>query len=148
MAVLLDGRINRLTFMIGSGIGLAIMILIITIFIVPVALIDIVVNGSHVSVAFKPLYYIVFLVPGFIYFIYFCILAIKRAHDCGYPGVPILLVFTIAEVIGRLADLWILNFVSLLLLGLLFIIPGQKTRNNFGARPPTRFRMSSLRLNT
>lgn len=135
-----------MTFIIGCGLGLTIMILVIVIFIVPLALIDIVANGSHVSTAFKPVYYIVFLVPAFVYFVYFCILAIKRAHDCGYPGVPILLVFTIVEVVGRLADLWLLNLGALVLIGLLFLIPGQKTRNNFGARPPARFRLASLKL--
>ncbi len=134
--------------MIGSGLGLGIMILVIGIFIVPVALIDIVINGSRVSAAFKPIYYIVFLIPAIAYFLYFCILTIRRAHDCGYPGVPILTVFVIVELIGRMANLWLLSLGGFLLLGLLFLIPGQKTRNNFGARPPARFRLSSLRLDT
>ncbi len=145
MLPLLEGRINRTTFVIGSGLGLAILGLVVAIFIIPVALIDIVINGSRISAVFKPIYYI-FLVPLLVYLCYFGILAIKRTHDCGLPGIPLFILFVGFMAAGRLSDVWLLNLAGLVLVALLFVIPGQRARNKFGPRPPARFRFSSLRI--
>jgi len=144
---LLHGRIDRRTFIIGNALAIAVLGVISAVFLIPLAVLDIVFNGSKASVVFKPIYYI-FLIPAAIFCMYFFVLAVRRAHDFGYPGVPILLLFFGLQVGARLSDFWILNVASFLILFALCIVPGNKLRNQFGGRPPRRFKLSSLRLDT
>ncbi len=146
MMPLLEGRIDRKTFIMGSAVGLGILLAVIIMFIIPIGLIDIVVNQSH-SVNFRPVYFI-FAIPAIVYAFYFGVLAIKRAHDIGLPGVPLLIIVGIAEFISRLTGWWIPHLLALLLLLLLVIYPSHKGSNKFGPRPHKRFRIANLRLNS
>lgn len=133
------GRINRKTFLAGNIVGIALLGFAALIYIVPLALIDIVVNGQNVSPIFKALYAL-FLIPGIFYFFYFSVLFVKRMHDIGYPGLLILWLFIIGELVSRVADIWALNLVGLVLILGLCALPGQKRRNNFGPKPQKKFR--------
>lgn len=141
---LLEGRIDRKTFVIASGAGLGVLLAVIAVFIIPIGLIDIVVNQSH-SINFKPVYFI-FLVPAAVYAFYFSVLAIKRAHDLGLPGVPLLFLLGFLEVISKLTGWWVPHLLVLGMLISLIACPGHKARNKFGPSPHKRFRFANLRL--
>jgi uncharacterized membrane protein YhaH (DUF805 family) len=138
------GRINRKTFVIGNIVGLSLLGFAALIYIVPIAVIDIVVNGTkHAAPVFKLLYSL-FLIPFIFYFFFFTVLFVKRMHDIGFPGLLILWVFIIAEGLARVVDIWELNVLGLLIvLGVCFL-PGQKIRNNFGPQPGKKFKMNNL----
>lgn len=137
------GRINRKTFVLGNMVGLSVLGFAGLIYIVPLALIDIVVNGSNVSSVFKVLYAL-FIIPAIFYFFFFSVLFVKRMHDIGFPGLLILWIFIIGEGVARVADIWELNIAGLLLLIAVCFLPGQKKRNNFGPRPGKKFKMDNI----
>lgn len=137
------GRINRKTFVLGNIVGLSVLGFAGLIYIVPLALIDIVVNGSNVSSVFKVLYAI-FIIPAIFYFFFFSVLFVKRMHDIGFPGLLILWIFIIGEGVARVADIWELNILGFLLLLAVCFLPGRKKRNNFGPRPGKKFKMDNI----
>lgn len=142
---LLEGRIDRKTFIIGSGVGLGFLLGVIIVFIVPIALIDIVINLSN-DINFRPVYYIILIPAAVIYAFYFSVLAIKRAHDFGFPGIPLLGLVGILEVTSRLSGQWLPHLLVLMLLVVLIVLPGHKGSNKFGPSPHKRFRFANLRL--
>ena len=137
------GRINRKTFVLGNLIGLAALGFAALIYIVPLALIDIVVNGSEGSVVFRALYGL-FVVPAIFYFFYFSVLFVRRLHDVGMPGMLLFWSFILLMGCARLLDIWILNVVALAILAAVVLLPGQKRSNAFGAKPGPKFRLASL----
>jgi uncharacterized membrane protein YhaH (DUF805 family) len=137
------GRINRKTFLIGNIVGLSVLGFVGLIYIVPLAIIDIVVNGSHASSIFKYLYAL-FIIPAIFYFFYFSVLFVKRMHDIGYPGILILWLFIIAEGVSRVLNIWEFNILGLLLILALCALPGRKARNNFGPSPGKKFKLHDL----
>lgn len=144
MMPLLEGRIDRKTFVLGIAVGLGVLLAVIIIFIIPIGLIDIIVNQSN-RVSFKPIYFI-FVVPAVVYIFYFSVMAIKRAHDFGWPGVPLLFLIGVSEVISQFTGWWLPHLLVLLMLLALCVLPSQKERNKFGPRPHKRFRFANLRL--
>lgn len=137
------GRINRKTFFLGNIVGLAVLGFAGLIYIVPLALIDIIVNGSNVSPVFKALYAL-FIIPALFYFFYFSVLFVKRMHDIGFPGLLILWTFIIVEVVARVADIWMLNIAGFVILLAVCFLPGQRRRNNFGPHPGKKFKTSDI----
>lgn len=137
------GRINRKTFVFGNIVGLAILGFAALIYIVPVAIIDIVINGSNPSSIFKLLYY-VFLIPAIFYFFFFTVLFVKRMHDIGYPGILILWIFIFAQIVSQLLGIWQLSVLSFVILLGVCALPGQKIRNNFGPKPSKKFKINDL----
>lgn len=138
------GRINRKTFVLGNMVGLALLGFAALIYVVPIAVIDIIVNGSKNAPSVFKVLYSMFLIPAVFYFFYFSVLFVKRMHDIGYPGMLILWSFIIVEVLARLADIWILNILGVLVVFIVCFFPGQKIRNNFGPKPGKKFRMENL----
>lgn len=141
-----DGRINRKTFLLGNIVGLALLGFAALIYIVPLAIADIVINSagnSGGSIIFKFLYGL-FVIPAIFYFFYFTVLFVKRMHDIGYPGLAILWGFIGLELAARLFDIWILNIVGLLIVLGVCALPGQKVRNNFGPKPHKKFSLDNL----
>lgn len=137
------GRINRKTFLAGNVVGLSALGFAALIYIVPLALADIIINGSHNSSIFK-LLYMLFVIPAVFYFFYFSVLFVKRLHDIGFPGMLILWLFIGSEIGARLLNLWELNLLGILIVLALCALPGQKSRNNFGPKPSKKFRSADL----
>lgn len=138
-----NGRITRTTFVIGNAIGLGILAFIAFIYIVPLAILDIVINGSNASSVFRVLYSF-YAIPALFYFFFFAVLFVRRMHDIGYPGMLILWLFIGLQVVARVADIWLLNLVGLLIVLGLCALPGQKARNNFGPKPQKKFSVKDL----
>lgn len=125
-------------------VGLGVMGFIALIYIVPIAVIDIIVRGSdNAPWLFKTLYTLYFI-PGIFYLFFFAVLFVKRMHDIGYPGMLILWSFIVIEILARLADIWLLNILGIVLLLAVCALPGQKGSNNFGPKPSKRFRLQNL----
>jgi uncharacterized membrane protein YhaH (DUF805 family) len=139
------GRINRKTFLIGNIIGLCVLGFAALLYIVPLAIMDIVINKSTVSSVFRVLYSL-FLIPALFYFFYFSVLFVKRMHDIGYPGLLILWSFIIMEGVARVLDIWVLNIVGFVLIIGVCALPGQKARNNFGQKPHKKFKLADLAI--
>jgi uncharacterized membrane protein YhaH (DUF805 family) len=140
------GRINRKTFLLGNMLGLSILGFIALIYIVPVAVIDLVVNasaGAGAGSVFKVLYGL-YLIPVLFYAFYAAVLFVKRMHDIGYPGMFILIVFVISQVLSRIADIWLLNILAFVIVSVVCLFPGKKDRNNFGPKPHKKFRLRDL----
>ena len=112
-------------------------------YIVPLAIIDIIVSGSNVSPVFKALY-MLFIVPAIFYFFYFSVLFVKRMHDIGFPGLLILGFIIILELIARIVDIQILNIAGFVILLGVSALPGQKNRNSFGQRPQKKFKTADI----
>lgn len=139
------GRINRKTFILGNIIGLAVLGFGALIYIVPLALMDIVINGSNASAVFRVLYSL-FVIPALFYFFYFSVLFVRRLHDMGFPGMLIFWSFIFMEGVARILDIWVLNIVGFLIILSICLLPGQKTRNNFGQKPGRKFKLSDLAI--
>lgn len=138
-----SGRITRTTFVMGNAIGLGVLAFVALIYIVPLAILDIVINGSRPSSIF-PILYSLYIVPCIFYFFYFAVLFVKRMHDIGYPGMLILWAFILIEALARLMDIWELNILGFLIVLGLCALPGQKVRNNFGPKPHKKFALKDL----
>lgn len=138
-----NGRITRTTFVFGNAIGLGVLAFIALIYIVPLAILDIVINGSNPSPVF-PVLYSLFIIPALFYFFFFAVLFVRRMHDIGYPGMLILWSFIFVEAAARLLDIWPLNILGLLIILGLCALPGQKVRNNFGPKPHKKFALKDL----
>lgn len=140
------GRINRKTFIFGNLIGAGVLGFVALIYIVPLALIDIVINslsGNDISGIFKVLYSL-FLIPAVFYAFYFSVLFVKRLHDIGYPGMLILWSFIFLLAFARLTDISIFNLGALLILAGVTLLPGQKARNPFGQKPHNKFKLADV----
>ena len=137
------GRINRKTFILGNIIGLAVLGFAALIYVVPIAIIDIVVNKDALSVIFRVLYSL-FLIPALFYFFFFSVLFVRRLHDVGYPGMLILWLLIGMLGLWKVTDIWGLNIVAFLIVVLVTLLPGQKARNNFGQRPGKKFKMADI----
>lgn len=137
------GRVNRKTFILGNIVGLTILGFAGLIYIVPLAIMDIVINGSNASSVFKVLYGL-FIIPVVFYLFYASVLLVKRMHDIGYPGLLILWSFIFLEAVSRLTDLWFINAALFLAVLGICALPGQKKVNSFGAKPGKKFKLDNL----
>ena len=137
------GRINRKTFLLGNIVGLSLLGFAALIYIIPLAIADIVINGSNGSVLFKFLYGL-FVIPAIFYFFYFTVLFVKRMHDIGYPGMLMLWAFFILEFIAFFFGFRELNLVVFIIIAGVCFMPGKKVRNNFGPKPHKKFKLQDL----
>jgi uncharacterized membrane protein YhaH (DUF805 family) len=137
------GRINRKTFLLGNIIGLVILGVAGVVYILPLALIDLVIGKPSVSSIFKYIYAL-FIIPAIFYFFFFATLFVKRMHDIGYPGIMLLWSFIFLELLARLKDIWILNIIVLIILLGICALPGRKQRNNFGPKPHKKFKLDDI----
>lgn len=140
------GRINRKTFLIGNAVGLAVLGFAALIYIVPVAIFDILVGALRESGSpgiFKILYGL-FIVPCIFYLFFFSVLFVKRLHDIGFPGILILWIFIGLQVVSQLISFWPLHLISLAMLAGVCLLPGQKSRNIFGPKPTKKFKMQHI----
>jgi uncharacterized membrane protein YhaH (DUF805 family) len=144
---MLNGRINRKTFIIGNLVALAILGVICFIVVVPVALLEIVIKNNIVDHIFNTLFYILAF-PALLYLYYVSVLMIKRAHDIGLPGLLIALGVITCIIVAKLADLHYFNLLAILIVFGLALAPGARGRNNFGPMPRKKFRPSELKINT
>lgn len=140
------GRINRKTFVLGNGIGLALLAAVALIYIVPVAIIDIVISGSGGSSPIFKALYSLFIIPSLFYFFFAAVLFVKRMHDIGYPGMLLLWGFILIEILARVVDIWELNILGIVIILGVCALPGQKDRNYFGPKPHKNFRLHDLVL--
>ncbi len=138
------GRINRKTFVLGNAIGLGVLGFVALIYIVPVAIIDILVSGAGGSSTVFKVLYSLFAIPALFFFFYASVLFVKRMHDIGYPGLLLLWSFIILEVVSHLINLWFLNIIVFFVLAAVCALPGQKERNTFGPKPNKKFKLESL----
>ena len=143
MLSLFAGRLDRKSYIVGNGLALGILFAAVLIFVIPIAILDLLINGANSSQIFKVLYLIV-VVPAVMWYFFFMILMVRRLHDLGYPGLLVVILFTLSEGAGRVLDIWILHLAGLILIALLCALPGQKSRNNFGNKPPKRFKIAML----
>ena len=139
------GRINRKTFVLGILIGLAALGFAALIYIVPLALIEIVAFGSEGSVIIRVLYGL-FVIPIIFFLFYASVLFVRRLHDIGFPGMIILWSIVLLMGLGRVLDIWLLNLLAVLIVGLVTLAPGQKDRNRFGAKAPRKFSLKQLAI--
>jgi len=141
----LQGRIDRKTFIIGNLIAFGAFLMAAALIMIPLAIVSIVANSGTLD---EIIGFLVFLVaiPGIFYYLYFCILMIKRAHDIGWPGLLLVSGFTLAVIFGRILDIYQLNFLAILILLFFCIKPGMKSRNNFGPVPRKKFKIGNLKV--
>ena len=140
-----SGRVDRKTFLIGICFGLGGLAIVALIYIVPIAVIDIIINKPGVTSVLSFLYKL-YALPVLFFYFFFSILFVRRIHDLGYPGMLALFGFTGAIVLGKLLDFAVLNLLALLLLAVITLKKGQASRNNFGPKPPKRFKSENLKV--
>ncbi len=138
------GRINRKTFVLGNALGLAVLGFVALIYILPIAVIDIVVSGSGGSSPVFKVLYGLFIIPSLFFFFFAAVLFVRRMHDIGYPGMLLLWTFVILQLASRIADIWLLNIIGLIILLGVCALPGQKKRNNFGPPPAKKFKVHDV----
>jgi len=142
----LSGRIDRRTYVAGNVVALGILLVFCCLIVVPVAILSLAVaNKTFDSII--SLLYVLLLFPAILYYVYFIVLMVKRAHDIGWPGLLIAILFTAAMVLGRDSHLWFLNVAGLLLIAFFCIKPGTKSRNAFGPVPRKKFSLDNLKIN-
>lgn len=146
MLDLFAGRLDRKSYIIGNAVALGVLFVAVLIIVIPTAILDLLINSNRDSSLFDVLYMIL-LVPGAAWYFFFMILMVRRLHDLGYPGLLAVIAFTFIELAGRLLDLWILNLFGILFIALLCIVPGQKSRNQFGNKPTRQFHLTVLKPN-
>lgn len=139
------GRVNRKTFILGNLVGLTVLGFAALIYIVPLALIDIIINKSIISAIFKVLYTL-FLIPVVFYLFFFSVLFVRRLHDAGRPGMLVLWTFFLLLGLWKVLDIWGLNIAAFLLVVIVTLLPGQKARNNFGPKPHPKFKMENIAI--
>jgi len=136
----LHGRIDRKTFIIGNLVAFGAFLAAAALIMIPLAIVSLVLNSR----AFDEVMGVLVLViafPAIFYYLYFCMLMVKRAHDIGWPGLLLVLGFTLAVVFGRVLDLY-----QLIILLFFALKPGMKARNNFGPVPRKKFKMDNLKV--
>lgn len=141
----LEGRINRKTYIIGNLVAIGVLIAFCSIIVIPLAILQLAIGNKTFDDVLSILYFAV-IFPALLYYFYFCVLMVKRAHDIGYPGLLLAFGFTLAMIIGHFFDLYLLNILAILLIGLLCAMPGKKSRNNFGPVPRKTFKVDSLKV--
>jgi uncharacterized membrane protein YhaH (DUF805 family) len=146
MLDLFAGRLDRKSYFIGNGLALAMLLGAVLIIVVPIAILDLLINNNRQSDVFSA-FYLLAVIPGGMWYFFFMILMVRRLHDLGYPGLIAVILFTLIEAFGRIMDLWILNLLGILFIGLLCVLPGQRIRNKFGNKPPRRFQLAVLKPN-
>ncbi len=140
------GRINRKTFLLGNAIGLGLLGVVALIYVVPVAICDIIISGSGGSNPVFKVLYALFIIPTLFYLFFAAVLFVKRMHDIGYPGLLLLWGFIILEVLAHLADVRLLNILGFVIILGVCSLPGQKDRNSFGPKPHKKFKIHDLVL--
>lgn len=140
-----NGRINRKTYIIGNLLALGILFVACAFIAIPVAILDLALTSKTADAVLGVLYYTV-IFPALLYYFYFVVLMVKRAHDLGWPGLLLAFGFTVAEVISHAFDINQLNILALLLLLFFCSMPGKKHRNNFGPAPRKNFRPEDLKV--
>ncbi|MGI9027763.1 MAG: DUF805 domain-containing protein [Candidatus Saccharimonadales bacterium] len=138
------GRINRKTFVMGNAVGLAVLGFVALIYIVPVAIIDILVSGAGGSSPIFKFLYGLYGIPAIFYGFFAAVLFVKRMHDIGYPGLLLLGIFFVLEIVSHLADIWVLNILGLVMVLGVCALPGQKIRNSFGPVPQKKFHTKDI----
>lgn len=138
------GRLNRKTFVLGNIIGLCILGFLALIYIVPIAIVDILVSGAGGSSPIFKVLYSFFAIPSLFFFFYFSVLFVKRMHDIGYPGLLLLWIFIILQVVSTVISIWFLNILAFVVVLIVCAFPGQKVRNNFGPKPGKKFQIRDL----
>lgn len=139
------GRVNRKTFVLGNLIGVTALGFAGLIYIVPLALIDIIINKDFVSFIFRGLYAL-FLIPLVFYLFFFSVMFVRRLHDAGRPGMLLLWLFFGLLAAWKVTDIWGLNIAAFVILLIVTLVPGQKGRNPFGAKPGKKFKMDDLAI--
>ena len=142
---MLNGRINRKTFIYGNLIALAILIFVSMLVMIPVAILELVMNNKTADSVLNSAFYLLAL-PVIIYIFYICVLMVKRAHDLGWPGLLISIGFVLSLVLAKVLDINYFNMVAVLVIVGLAIMPGAKKRNNFGPTPRKKFSFEALRI--
>lgn len=141
----LDGRINRKTYIIGNLVAVGVLLAFCAIIVIPLAILQIAISNKTFDSVLGLLYFAAAF-PAVLYYFYFCVLMVKRAHDIGYPGLMLAFGFTAAMGIGHFFDFYLLNILAILLIGLLCAMPGKKVRNNFGPPPRKNFKADNLKV--
>ena len=140
-----SGRINRKTFIIGNLIALGVLFVACAFIVIPVAVLDLALTSKTADAILGVLYYAV-IFPALLYYFYFVVLMVKRAHDLGWPGLLLAIGFTILEGIAHGLHIYQLNILALLLLLFFCVMPGKKQRNNFGPAPRKNFKIDHLKV--
>lgn len=122
---MLNGRINRKTFIYGNLIALAILIFVTMLVMIPVAILELVFNSKTVDSVLNTAFYLLAL-PVVIYIFYICVLMVKRAHDIGWPGLLISIGFVLSLVLAKALDINYFNMLAVLILVGLALVPGAK----------------------
>ncbi len=112
---------------------------------VPVALVGIVapkVGDSVVITGFTFIAGVAIAVP---YVVMMASLVIRRAHDFGSRGSLWIIAVTTLLILERLLDIELFRLIAIIALISLCVIPGNKVRNFYGAKPQKRFKMDFAR---
>ncbi len=143
----LNGRIDRKTFIIGNLIAFGAFLVAVALIMIPLAIISLAFNSRTLDEVIGILMFAVAF-PAIFYYLYFCILMIKRSHDIGWPGLLLVVGFTVAVIAGQMTSLYYFNFLAVLIFAFFALKPGMKSRNNFGPSPRKKFKMSNLKVET
>lgn len=141
----LQGRIDRKTFIAGNALAFGAFLLAAALIMVPLAIVSLVLNSKTYDEIMGVLV-LTIAFPGLFYYLYFCMLMIKRAHDVGWPGLLLVIGFTVGIVVGQLTPLYQFNFLAALIFLFFCLKPGMKSRNNFGPAPRKKFRLENLKV--
>ena len=140
-----DGRINRKTYIIGNLIALGLLVVFTGLIVLPIAILGLAINNDVFDKITGYILYIV-VFPALLYYFYFAVLMVKRAHDIGKPGLLIFFGVTLLFILARVFDFHLLNLLALLVVGLFCIKSGDNKRNSFGGRPSKKFKAENLKL--
>lgn len=145
MAGALQGRIDRKTFIIGNAIAFGAFLFAAALIMIPLAILSLALN-SRTFDGIMGILVLVIAFPALFYFLYFCMLMIKRAHDIGWPGLLLVSAFTLGVIVGQTTELYFFNFLALIIFLFFCLKPGMKARNNFGPAPRKKFKLENLKV--
>lgn len=142
---LLKGRLDRRAFIVAAAIASAIALGVMLVVLVPIALIGIVAPAVGDSVVFKLITVIAASAIGIPYAVLFASLIIRRVHDFGGRGSLWLFAIFVSLVLERVLEMGIFRLLAVFAILILCVIPGNKVRNYYGAKPNKKFKLDFSR---
>lgn len=138
------GRLNRRTYIAGSGISVFVTLVLVFFFLAPFALMELAFNSLQDSKIFNLIQYIFLAIPGIFFFLSTFSLTSKRAQDFGVNGTLYFIVLVGVFGLNHYLHFKLFSLAILGLVGLLCLRPGEKKRNKFGGKPANRLSLQDV----
>lgn len=142
---LLKGRLDRRGFFAASAIASGVALVVLMVVLIPIALIGIVSPAVGNSFVIKGVTMVAGAAIVIPYLVLMASLIIRRVHDFGGRGSLWLFGLFLCLVLERVLDIGLFRLLMVLGVLILCVIPGNKVRNYYGAKPNKRFKLDFSR---